>query len=261
MNAVAIAVRTFASTPQPLLFWSVAVRNFSAEFAGLESQGLGRRQTGGHRRRIQHGRDIAPLEAILGLCERFDAALLVDDAHGFGVLGREGRGVLAHFGLDSPRIVCVGTLGKAAGVSGAFVAGSVDLIEMLIQRSRSYFYMASPPALACALMKSLELIEAESWRRRRLEALEKRLARAPRRQRWQLARSQTPIQPLIIGGSRETVAVSGALAREGILVPAIRPPTVPADTTRLRISPSVAHSEEDVGRLEDALQRAEQASW
>jgi len=205
--------------------------------------------------------DIAPLEAILELCERFDAALVVDDAHGFGVLGPEGRGVLAHFGLDSPRIAYVGTLGKAAGVSGAFVAGDVDLIEMLIQRSRSYIYTtASPPALAWALMKSLELIEAESWRRQRLEALEKRLARAPRPQRWQLARSQTPIQPLIIGGNREAVTVSEALAREGILVPAIRPPTVPAGTARLRISLSAAHSEENVDRLVDALKRAEQAS-
>jgi len=205
--------------------------------------------------------DIAPLEAILELCERFDAALVVDDAHGFGVLGREGRGVLAHFGLASPRIVYVGTLGKAAGVSGAFVAGSVDLIEMLIQRSRSYIYTtASPPALAWALVKSLEVIEAESWRRQRLDALEKKLSRDLRPRRWQLAPSQTPIQPLIIGGNREAVAVSDALAREGILVPAIRPPTVPAGTARLRISLSAAHAEKDVDCLVDALRRAEQAS-
>lgn len=205
--------------------------------------------------------DIAPLEAVLELCQRFNAALVVDDAHGFGVLGREGRGVLAHFGLDSPRIAYVGTLGKAAGVSGAFVAGGLELIEMLIQRSRSYIYTtASPPALAWALMKSLELIEAESWRRQRLDALAKKIARDLRPRRWQLARSQTPIQPLIIGGNREAVAASDALAREGILVPAIRPPTVPAGTARLRISLSAAHAEEDVDRLVDALRRAEQAS-
>lgn len=205
--------------------------------------------------------DIAPLEAILELCDRFDAALVVDDAHGLGVLGPEGRGVLAHFGLASPRIAYVGTLGKAAGVSGAFVAGDVELIEMLIQRARSYIYTtASPPALACALMKSLELIEAESWRRQRLDALAKKLARDLRPRRWQLARSRTPIQPLIIGGNREAVEASDMLAREGILVPAIRPPTVPAGTARLRISLSAAHSEEDVGRLVDALRRAEQAS-
>jgi len=204
--------------------------------------------------------DIAPLDAILELCERFDATLVVDDAHGFGVLGGEGRGVLAHFGLDSPRIAYVGTLGKAAGVSGAFVAGGVELIEMLIQRSRSYIYTtASPPALAWALIESLELIEAEFWRRQRLDALAKKLGRDLRPRRWQLARSQTPIQPLIIGGNREAVAASDALEREGILVPAIRPPTVPAGTARLRISLSAAHTEEDIDRLVDALRRAEQA--
>jgi len=205
--------------------------------------------------------DIAPLDAILELCERFDATLMVDDAHGFGVLGREGRGVLAHFGLASPRIAYMGTLGKAAGVSGAFVAGGVELIEMLVQRSRSYIYTtASPPALAWALMKSLELIEAESWRRQRLDALTRKLGRDLRPRHWQLAHSQTPIQPLVIGGNREAVAASDALAREGILVPAIRPPTVPAGTARLRISLSAAHAEEDVDRVVDALRRAEQAS-
>lgn len=205
--------------------------------------------------------DIAPLDAILELCERFDAMLIVDDAHGFGVLGREGRGVLAYFGLASPRIAYMGTLGKAAGVSGAFVAGSVELIEMLIQRSRSYIYTtASPPALAWALMKSLELIEAESWRRQRIDALAGKLARDLRPRRWQLAHSQTPIQPLVIGSNREAMAASDALALEGILVPAIRPPTVPAGTARLRISLSAAHAEEDVDRMVDALRRAEQAS-
>ena len=205
--------------------------------------------------------DIAPLDAILELCERFDAALVVDDAHGFGVLGGEGRGALAHFGLASPRIAYVGTLGKAAGVSGAFVAGDGELIEMLIQRSRSYIYTtASPPALACALTKSLELIEIESWRRRRLDALASKLRRDLRPRRWQLARSQTPIHALIIGGNRESVSASDALEREGILVPAIRPPTVPAGTARLRISLSAAHAEEDVDRLIVALRRAEQTS-
>jgi 8-amino-7-oxononanoate synthase len=204
--------------------------------------------------------DIAPLEAILELCERFDATLMVDDAHGFGVLGREGRGVLAHFGLASPRIAYMGTLGKAAGVSGAFVAGGVELIEMLVQHSRSYVYTtASPPALAWALMKSLELIEAESWRRKRLDALARKLGRDLRPRRWKLACSPTPIQPLIIGGNREAMAASDALAREGILVPAIRPPTVPVGTARLRISLSAAHAEEDVDRVVHALRRAEQA--
>lgn len=205
--------------------------------------------------------DIAPLDTILELCERFDAALVVDDAHGFGVLGGEGRGALAHFGLASPRVAYVGTLGKAAGVSGAFVAGDGELIEMLIQHSRSYIYTtASPPALACALMKSLELIETEPCRRHRLDALARKLRRDLRPRRWQLARSQTPIHALIIGGNRESASASDALEREGILVPAIRPPTVPAGTARLRISLSAAHAEEDIDRLVEALRRAEQTS-
>ena len=131
---------------------------------------------------------------------------------------------------------------------------------MLIQRARSYIYTtASPPSLACALMKSLELIEIEPWRRQRLKALTRKLDRDLRLRRWQLSRSQTPIRPLIIGGNREALAASETLGREGILVPAIRPPTVPAGTARLRISLSAAHAEADVDRLVGALRRAEQA--
>lgn len=203
--------------------------------------------------------DVAPLDRILELCERYDARLLVDDAHGFGVLGPGGRGSLAHFALASPRIVYMGTLGKAAGVSGAFVAGPAQLIELMIQRARAYIYTtASPPALALALIRSLELIEAESWRRDRLAQLSRRLAERLSPLRWRFVPSPTAIQPLIVGTNQEALAVSAALADHGVLVPAIRPPTVPEGTARLRISLSAAHREADIDQLVAALVRAEE---
>ena len=202
--------------------------------------------------------DIAPLPAIARLCERYGAWLVVDDAHGFGVLGESGGGALTHFGLDSPHIVYVGTLGKAAGVSGAFVAGASDLIELLIQRARSYIYTtASPPPLAAALMKSVEIMQSEGWRRQRLVDLAARISRRLKLRKWRLLASQTPIQPLIVGENSAAVALSDALAAAGILVPAIRPPTVPKGSARLRISLSAAHTEADVDRLIETLQLAE----
>ena len=202
--------------------------------------------------------DLADLPALLALAERFDAWLVVDDAHGFGVLGVNGGGVLSHFGLDSAHIAYVGTLGKAAGVSGAFVAGSEELVELLIQRARAYVYTtASPPALAAALLRSVEIMAAEGWRRQRLVELTARLAGVLELRNWHLRTSSTAIQPLIIGGNHEAVALSDALATNGILVPAIRPPTVPKGSARLRISLSAAHTEGDVDRLVEELQRAE----
>ena len=198
--------------------------------------------------------DIAPLPAILELCERFEAWLLVDDAHGFGVLGAEGRGVLEHFGIASPRIIYVGTLGKAAGVSGAFVAGAATMVETVLQRARSYIYTtASPPFLAAAVEASLTIIREETWRRRRLSALIDLLKRGLRGSRARLSPSETPIQPLIIGGNADAVRASQALRERGIIVPAIRPPTVPEGTARLRISLSSAHDEADVEGLVVAL--------
>ncbi len=198
--------------------------------------------------------DIAPLPAILELCERFDAWLLVDDAHGFGVLGAEGRGVLEHFGIASPRIIYVGTLGKAAGVSGAFVAGAATVVETVLQRARSYIYTtASPPFLAAAVEASLTIIREETWRRRRLSALIDLLKRGLRGSHARLSPSDTPIQPLIIGGNADAVRASQALREHGIIVPAIRPPTVPEGTARLRISLSSAHNEADVEGLVVAL--------
>lgn len=198
--------------------------------------------------------DIAPLPAVLDLCERHDAWLLVDDAHGFGVIGPEGRGAPAHFGVRSPRLVYVGTLGKAAGVAGAFVAGAAEVVETLVQRARTYIYTTAAPAmLAAAIETSLELIREDEWRRARLRRLISVLKNGLRTGEGRLAPSDTPIQPLILGGIGEAVGASAALRERGILVPAIRPPTVPDGTARLRISLSAAHSEQEVLRLAAAL--------
>ena len=198
--------------------------------------------------------DIAPVPELLELCERHDAWLLLDDAHGFGVLGGGGRGVLSHFGAASPRIIYMATLGKAAGVSGAFVAAQREVIEILMQFARSYIYTtATPPLLAHVLLKSLALIEHEAWRRERLSQLINVINQSFILKRWHLMPSRTAIQPLVIGSNEEAMAVSAALAREGLLVPAIRPPTVPRGTARLRISLSAAHETGDVERLAAAL--------
>lgn len=197
--------------------------------------------------------DMAPVVEMLALCERYDAWLMLDDAHGFGVLGG-GRGILAEYNLSSPRIIYMATLGKAAGVAGAFVAGEAVLIESLIQNARSYVYTtASPPMLAAALQASLKIIESESWRRERLSLLIRRLRDGLRECCWPLADSSTPIQPLMIGGNEEALNVSERLLELGILVPAIRPPTVPKGTARLRISLSAAHTVDDVAQLVAAI--------
>ncbi|MDD5180258.1 MAG: aminotransferase class I/II-fold pyridoxal phosphate-dependent enzyme, partial [Gallionellaceae bacterium] len=213
--------------------------------------------------------DIAPLPELLALCEQHDAWLLADDAHGFGVLGEQGRGSLAHFKSppspplqkggrgdlsSSPRIIYMATLGKAAGVSGAFVAAEQVVIDTLLQSARSYVYTtASPPALATALLASLELLQAEDWRREQLRKLIAQLRSGLAGLKWRLMDTQTPIQPLLVGGNEEAVALSEGLRARGIWVPAIRPPTVPQGTARLRISLSAAHSEADVDQLIGAL--------
>lgn len=199
--------------------------------------------------------DLAPLAELLALAERFDTWLVLDDAHGFGVLGPQGRGSLAHCGLAYyPRILLMGTLGKAAGVGGAFIAGSNTAIEWLIQTARSYiFTTAAPPAIACALQASLRVIAAAEDRRQHLQTLiihlRQQLADLP----WQLLHSETAIQPLIIGDNQAALAVSQGLLEQGIWVPAIRPPTVPKGTARLRISLSAAHQLADIERLAQAL--------
>jgi 8-amino-7-oxononanoate synthase len=207
--------------------------------------------------------DIAPLPRILELCERHDAWLVVDDAHGFGVLGAEGRGVLEHFALRSHRIIYVGTLGKAAGVSGAFVAGAEAVVETVLQRARSYIYTtASPAFLAAAVRASLRIIQEEGWRRRDLAARIDALKRGLEGSGLSLASSDTAIQPLIVGGNADALAASAQLRERGMVVTAIRPPTVPDGTARLRISLSAAHQEGDVAQLVAALRELPRAvSW
>ncbi|HEU4709000.1 MAG TPA: 8-amino-7-oxononanoate synthase [Methylophilaceae bacterium] len=203
--------------------------------------------------------DIAPLPELLDLCERYNAWLLIDDAHGFGVLGEQGRGCLSHFDLRSPRIIYMATLGKAAGVSGAFIDGEQVVIDYLMQHARTYIYTtAMPPALAAASLEALKLIAQFDDRRSHLRSLIDMLKSGLHLKRWQLAESPTPIQPLLIGSNDEVLRVSEHLLEQGILVPAIRPPTVPKGSARLRISLSAAHTEEDVQQLIHALQQAEE---
>jgi 8-amino-7-oxononanoate synthase len=206
--------------------------------------------------------DVADIPALLALCEKHDALLLLDDAHGFGVLGPQGRGSLAHFGLTGPnasrRVLYMATLGKAAGVAGAFVAGDDALVEWLLQKVRSYTYAtAAPPLLASALRASLALIETEQWRRDHLNRLVVRLREGLhsvlRGTPWTLGVSTTAIQPLLIGPNDESLAVMEGLRERGLWVPAMRPPTVAEGTARLRIALSAAHSEADVDRLIQAL--------
>jgi 8-amino-7-oxononanoate synthase len=199
--------------------------------------------------------DLAPLAELLALAEHFDTWLVLDDAHGFGVLGAQGRGSLAHCGLAyHPRILLIGTLGKAAGVGGAFIAGSNTAIEWLIQTARSYiFTTAAPPAIACTLQASLKAIAAAEDRRQHLQTLITHLRQQLADLPWQLLHSETAIQPLIIGDNQAALEVSQGLLEQGIWVPAIRPPTVPKGTARLRISLSAAHQLADIERLSQAL--------
>jgi 8-amino-7-oxononanoate synthase len=207
--------------------------------------------------------DLAPLPALLDLCERHGAWLVVDDAHGFGVLGERGRGALEHFDLRSPNLVYIGTLGKAAGVGGAFIAAHEDVIELMIQRARPYIYTtAAAPALAHALLASMDIIEGDEGRERRvhLRALIAQLDGGLRLERWQRPASTTAIQPIIIGANDEAMAVAARLHEQGLWVPAIRPPTVAVGTARLRVTLSAAHTEQDVARLTAALNQLER-TW
>jgi 8-amino-7-oxononanoate synthase len=199
--------------------------------------------------------DIAPLAGLARSCAAHDAWLLVDDAHGFGVLGEGGRGSVDAAGLDEGQVpILMGTLGKAFGTSGAFVAGDAVLIETLIQQARPYIYTtAAPPALAEATRVALRIAETEQWRRERLVTLVSRFRREAAGLGLQLMASSTPIQPILAGSAERALAWSQALEAAGILVTAIRPPTVPAGTARLRITFSAGHSDDQLDRLLDAL--------
>ena len=202
--------------------------------------------------------DIAPMAEYLALCERYDAYLYVDDAHGFGVLGSHGQGSLNHLGLKSPRLIMMATLGKAAGVAGAFVAGEQVVVDYLIQKANSYVYSTpAPPALSATLLASVDLIAQGDHLRSHLQTLIATLKQHLNVKRWSLMPSMTAVQPLLVGNNYEALALSEHLQAQGILVPAIRQPTVPVNTSRLRISLSAAHSVEDVIRLADVINQAE----
>src|SRR5690554_5417223 len=201
--------------------------------------------------------DIADLPTLSRTARARGAWLMVDDAHGFGPLGAAGGGCVEHFGLGLDEVpVLVGTLGKAFGTAGAFVAGSEELIETLIQFARPYIYTTSqPPAVAWATLKSLQLLRDERWRREHLADLIARFRTGAAELGLQLMDSPTPIQPILVGDSARALRLSEGLRQRGILVTAIRPPTVPQGTARLRVTLSAAHAETDVDRLLEALQQ------
>jgi 8-amino-7-oxononanoate synthase len=202
--------------------------------------------------------DLAQVTKLLKLAHQYDALILVDDAHGFGVLGQHGFGILEQAGIQksneaASRIIYIGTLGKAAGISGAFVAGHKTLVEWILQKGRPYIYTtASPPALAHGLLKSLELISDNSYRtalNQNIQYWKKTL----RLKKWVLMPSDTAIQPIMIGKTEDALQVAQQLYKKNIWVPAIRPPTVPANTARLRITFSASHNKEQIDQLVQAL--------
>lgn len=208
--------------------------------------------------------DIGPLPELLRLADEHDAWLVLDDAHGFGVLGHLGRGALEHFGLRSDRIILIGTLGKAAGLSGAFVAAHERVIQYLIQSARTYiFTTASLPAVSHALLTSLDLIEGEVGRTRREHLLTLQnqlrvgltnLINSHASLGWKLSNSSTPVQPLIVGSNDAAVILATELECAGLRVPGIRPPTVPVGQARLRITLCATHTESDINRFLGALE-------
>ena len=195
--------------------------------------------------------DAAPLSKLAAVCSQRDACLMVDDAHGFGVLGGRGAGSTEEAGLDVGDVpVLMATLGKALGTAGAFVAGSELLIEGLIQQSRNYIYTtAIPPAVAAASLEALTLLGEEAWRRAHLADLIARFRKGAAQLDLPLMPSSSAIQPLLVGEAVRALALSRRLDERGVLIGAIRPPTVPAGTSRLRITLSAAHSEAQVDHL------------
>ena len=202
--------------------------------------------------------DLAPLPALAALAKKQDGWLIVDDAHGLGVVGETGRGSCEVFGVGSKEVpVLIGTFGKAFGTFGAFVAGDAEVIEVLIQRARTYIYTtALPPAVAAATRAALEIVQQESWRRDHLRALIARFREGARCRGLRVTDSTTPIQPMILGRAEDALSASAKLSAAGFRVTAIRPPTVPEGTARLRITLSAAHTESQVDGLLSALEAA-----
>ena len=205
--------------------------------------------------------DLAPVEKLLKLADQYDALLLVDDAHGFGVLGKHGHGILEQENIHSERIIYIGTLGKAAGVSGAFVCAQETFIEWLIQKGRPFIYStATPPAIAHTLSKSLEIISGDEGNRRRTQL--NKLIRIWQDEmhfaQWEKVSSCTAIQPVILGSNANALLASKLLDEAGYWIPAIRPPTVPNGSSRLRITFSANHSEADLRQLITTLKAIEQ---
>lgn len=204
--------------------------------------------------------DLAPLPELARSCRRHRAVLMIDDAHGFGVIGRQGRGAPAAFepALAADDIpIYVATFGKALGAAGAFVAGSESLIEYLIQRARSWiFSTAPPPAIAAAARRALQIIEAEPERREQLAANIARFRDGARALGIPLSPSTTPIQPLIVGASDEALRLARAVQSQGYLVNAFRPPTVPVGTARLRVTIGATHSPAQLDGLLEVLAAA-----
>ncbi len=187
--------------------------------------------------------DVAPVAELVSLCAEHSALLLLDEAHAFGVIGAGGRGSVSAAGLPDDAVpLRVGTLGKAFGGYGAFVAGPQALIEMIQQLARPAIYTtALPPAWAAAMRKSLQLVQTQDWRRQHLTELVQLLRQGLQQQGWQLMPSHTPIQPVLVGSAERALALAATLRQRGFLVSAIRPPTVPVGTARLRITLSAGH--------------------
>ncbi len=244
-----------------------AARLSDAEFkryAHADLNQLERRlqQSKDHRRRLlmtdgvfSMDGDCADLDGLSQLSEQYDTWLMVDDAHGFGVLGNRGAGLLEAQAKSQQQVpILMATLGKAAGCYGAFVAGNEVLIETLIQSARSYIYTtATPPALAAATVKSLEIIENESWRREKLAELINYFRQQMAAVDLELMPSETAIQPILVGDNHRALRISELLLAQGILVTAIRPPTVPVGTARLRVTLSAGHDKQHIDRLVSAL--------
>lgn len=203
--------------------------------------------------------DKTPISSLSKLAERHDAWLMVDDAHGFGVLGESGAGLLEEQACNDSVPILMATLGKAMGTAGAFVAGSSDLIEYLKQTARSWIYTtAMPAAIAAATLASLELLQTESWRRAVLQQRIQQLKNGVKALGLELMPSDTAIQPILLGSNQATIEASQQLEKQGLLVTAIRPPTVPQNTARLRITLSAAHTEQDVEKLLEGLSKLHQ---